>query len=908
MPEQTMRPRINIETRGTETVEKANRLVEQFEKSLRKVAEAGAALYVVKQGFDAVVNSVTSATKAVIQHIGSVDAAVTSYRTLRFAMSPTAFTAGAIALGAAAEAAIRLANARAKLIEQNALLAAQSGRRFSTVESFGLAGRIQGNAGLGTLLTGGGFSPDQIVKTIQQLKELEDPIDRADLAVKRFGDDAAKILPLLNDRLASNIDAAQALARTLDDSTRASIQRLRDDLSLAGQIFSGVTDNLRALREEARLGITVRVAAVFDVGRGVLQAAGKGPGAFGFPAGSFPSNPSDEEFRRGGAAAATAALERSRAGGLGGIQDVRGFVQGTPELRARARGILGANTLENAQMELAAARASRQSLGEAFLGAEGDKGIAGEVVAADRRLRLAEAVVTSLQIRAAEVSAAVAKVISRLEGETLVSPSGEVFLSPREFQAAFEKRARGALQLQVGGAGDAEAQLLADRQLGRGVFRDRGPQLTQLGLRSAAVESEGERDQLEAFDRSLVESERTRANLRRESLLRELDATARIVELRAGPGGELGAALKVRDLRLSIAQTETEAQKARLDFELRIAEIQKQQRQELRSGAGSVFDALIAGGAGIRRFTAGLALTVGRSVFQNIAEIGLGGATGKLSLPGTGTAAKPSLLGRILSGTPFGPKNPLDASAVALTGSAIALTQAASVLAASGGGRIAAGFGDFAGAVPGFGGFGGGAGGGSTTTLSGIGGTGIGTFTPARGASFSTAQKTVGALGIGAGTFFGVKAGVNQGGVQGGLVAGSAVAGGVASAIALGLLGSSAATGPLAPIVAGIGLALGATAAFLGNPKERGSRQLDTLIENSRFTDAASIDRQYDLYGNEVDTDRRGNIRSHITINVNAVDAKSILDRSDDIGYAVYKAIQDRHPMVYEMGAALNPA
>ena len=57
---------------------------------------------------------------------------------------------------------------------------------------------------------------------------------------------------------------------------RQSIQRLRDDLDAIKSFnpFSGVLESLRALQIEAKQGITIRVAAVFDGVRGLGNVVG----------------------------------------------------------------------------------------------------------------------------------------------------------------------------------------------------------------------------------------------------------------------------------------------------------------------------------------------------------------------------------------------------------------------------------------------------------------------------------------------------------------------------------------------------------------------------------------------------------------------------------------------------------
>ena len=69
-----------------------------------------------------------------------------------------------------------------------------------------------------------------------------------------------------------------------------------------------------------------------------------------------------------------------------------------------------------------------------------------------------------------------------------------------------------------------------------------------------------------------------------------------------------------------------------------------------------------------------------------------------------------------------------------------------------------------------------------------------------------------------------------------------------------------------------------------------------------------TISRETDLYGNLIDYDRRGSMRTYkqtINVNVNALDTKSIVDRYEDIGEAVRVAVNKNHPVVQELSGAL---
>ena len=440
----------------------------------------------------------------------------------------------------------------------------------------------------------------------------------------------------------------------------------------------------------------------------------------------------------------------------------------------------------------------------------------------------------------------------------------------------------------------------------------------------------------------------------------------RRIELMTGPGGELDAAKQIRDLRLtsleeqirlgrSVRDVEMEAARVRKEFELEILSIRKQQREEGRRTAESLFDAAVAGGQGIRSFVTSTALSIPRKIAGNVGAE-MGNLTGRFSL-GLG-----GLPGRLLAGTPFG-ADPLKAAGDVQMSAAQIQLQAATIQANAAKGTVFSGAtgvsgifsalsGTGAGSLPSFGAsqgarnlglismlsgmpltFGGGGGGGLPSfgesqgarnlglisTMYGVplaAGTGAGSL-PSFGASQGTRNlglisslygvpvKTspgfglsqgVGAAGAVAAGAFGAYSGFKAGGVQGALTGTSSLAG--TAAALLPLMGVS---GPAAPIIGAIALGLGLTAAFMGDPKKRRAEQIESSLRGRQYSEPEPVSISEDVYGRALYEDFRGGIRpSGRTVVIQTINNVSAVD-----GASVAQFFEDHHE---ELGRGMYKA
>jgi hypothetical protein len=389
---------------------------------------------------------------------------------------------------------------------------------------------------------------------------------------------------------------------------------------------------------------------------------------------------------------------------------------------------------------------------------------------------------------------------------------------------------------------------------------------------------------------------------------RELTALDQAVELEsrrialiAGPGGELDTINQTTALRLSslerqldlgrsLADVEIERTRIVKERELEILSLKKQQREEGRNTATSLFDAAVSGGQGLRSFITSTALSIPRTIAGNLGAE-LGGTTGKLSL-GLGGVA-----GRLLRGTPFGADPLKEAGNVQMTAAQIQL-QAAQIQAGTATGGGGGSFGSLLGGVTSnpliFNAIGGGGLAGLPSSrgtrnldiASMIYGVPLNTGGP-RGSGLSRGVGIAGGLAAGA---FGAYSGFSAGGAQGALTGTASIAGAAAGILPL-ISTSLAAAGPIGGIAA---LALMGAAAIIGNPKERESRRIDQMLESSRFTEASGRNYVADVRGGSVEYDRTGGMRVtyvYYQPQVSAIDQRGVSEFFEGNKHAMTRTI-----------------
>lgn len=207
------------------------------------------------------------------------------------------------------------------------------------------------------------------------------------------------------------------------------------------------------------------------------------------------------------------------------------------------------------------------------------------------------------------------------------------------------------------------------------------------------------------------------------------------------------------------------------------------------------------------------------------------------------------------------------------------------------------------------------AGGGGFSTIAGNAGK-VTTSALAKGVGIGAAAAAAG---------FGAYSGFKSGGAQGALMGSGSLLGGAGA-----IMGLAGMTGPAAPIVAGVGLALGLVSSLLGDPKQRRSHQIEQELKYNQFLAPVAINASMTTGGTYADFDRFGGTRGsslspfptveqgffdyrhnitvpgrvdssfggsggppapQVVVNVNAIDSKSFNDNSHLVADAVQHAL-----------------
>jgi hypothetical protein len=141
------------------------------------------------------------------------------------------------------------------------------------------------------------------------------------------------------------------------------------------------------------------------------------------------------------------------------------------------------------------------------------------------------------------------------------------------------------------------------------------------------------------------------------------------------------------------------------------------------------------------------------------------------------------------------------------------------------------------------------------------------------GGSSAWAAKAAGIGVAAAAGAFGAYSGFQAGGAQGALTGtGSLVGAGGAIAMMAGL------SGPLAPILLGVGMALPLISSLLGDPKQNRAKDLALAAQQRSYTMPSGADYSMDASGRYSDYNYRGGTRTGNTINIYAMDSKSMVD------------------------------
>lgn len=876
---------VEAQARGEEELlrlERALTRVDDVTKKARNTTlEIAGSIAAITAAFKAATASAGAFVSANIATEASMQRTLNTYRALRLAIAAPGgaasigLAAGTIAGGYAIQKIIETTVERARQVQGASFSAASTGSSFQSAYTLQRAGAVTGRD-LGFL---SGYSAADISAVTLKLRGIEDPILRASEAIRIFGKDGKMALETLDGRLAAATARAADLAEELDGPTRNSLNEFKSAFDNFHP-FQVLGDEFDDFAERFKVGVAKiaidGVNAFRDIAKAAPQNFMVGAEGNAETAGFNPSAPipSDAAFIRGGRADAAGALGRlatpgANLGGTGlaaafraGGGGTEGSVQLRLELigkeRGKLRALLSSDGLADTTFKDIAARLGRIDAEEKEL---------------QRFLKLNKpelvadpsTFVTPLNTR-----------VPSLRGRNSSLPNLPEFISTQADRNAFDSSSPGADQ-----------------------------QATRAELERQKAQRERELNT--SFARQFVSFEERR------------------IELLTGPGGELDAINKIYELKKAGLEQELEfggeifnLTERRLQLEqertLRILDLQRQRRDEARGLASDFVGSLQSG-----RPQDFFRQQGGRLINQ----IGTNALTGTFQRVQStlGSIGAASGLGGLLKGTLLDPSNatPIDKNTLATERNTAALERA------NGGGFQVSGPNGFnalraLGPVGGFlgdlGVFGGAsssnpmvfsAANKSTVTPApgfiGLGTTEAGAVVPLSGGLSKTARG-VGIAGAVAGGAIGAYTQFKAGGAQGALNGTAALAGAAGSILAL-----SGVSGPAAPILAGVALGLQGIAMILGDPKKKRDAAINREISDAYYAENAPMSFSMDRFGRGYDYNKRGDMRGvPVTININALDSRSITDNRESIADAVRMAVYEGHGLNRAMQEAVGAA
>ena len=623
-----------------------------------------------------------ASTAAVVEHSGAMDHLVGIYRAARLALSPTLFTAGSIAAGVAVEEVIKLTIARDRLIQQDAILASRSGQSYSNVSTLGFAGALSGSGRDTYQSLFSGRNPSDLISLSDQFQKISDPIDRATFAVKNFGQNAEKVLPLLGDRLKLNTERGFELAQMLDTKARTSLEEFAVVAHRPAEALHGLADELRYVRDLAKEKIVLTIAYVLESAQGAFRdaersraniaAQGKTGGNFTLGGLPIPINanpiPSDLAFSQGALDAALGGLQR--------LQDALPLPPVSAGLASASNRVIQGrdSSLEGLQRRYGALQSSLQSDQSALPGALGGpleatirqrivnesraaQALESEIDAMKKATQAQEELFRTTQAAYASVriwdtdatSTGVRRDGLRLMDNTTLAQviagtsalfnqsNPDVFESQQGFGTPFASRTlqNVATSLSLVGLRRLNPDQQADNatQFYSTFVQPQWRRSDQQQL--ATIAQLGRQGGASLAFQNLNAAQRSDADLQNE--LKTIDAELRVKEIHKD----------IYDIDYERFQAGLRAQQAEFEYSQKILSIKEQQKTEAENQAGSFFDALHSRTTG--QYWRNFALGQERQLFTNVAGPVFGEANHFLGglIPNTGA------LGTLLHGTVF---------------------------------------------------------------------------------------------------------------------------------------------------------------------------------------------------------------------------------------------------------------
>lgn len=412
-----------------------------------------------------------------------------------------------------------------------------------------------------------------------------------------------------------------------------------------------------------------------------------------------------------------------------------------------------------------------------------------------------------------------------------------------------------------------------------------------------------------------------------DTVNREANSALRVSQLTAGPGQQFAAVEAAYRIRLDLARQIYDIEAARADRVLtgaekeealakayyetrkseedalqekriRYLELRKHAEDQYASAVQGAFRALVAGGeGGMGAFFKSQALGLGEQVVGNVARKTFqegGSPLGKLG------SALPSWL---VGGTILDPQmGQMKAADIQL--------KAANLQLAAAGGRggsvftplgVPSALADLMGTVAGIGAYGAptaarssafGRSSLSSSRVVGYDETGAAQYASVSSLPFTTGAKVAmsGAAVVAGG--LGIYSGIKEGGIGGALTATGSAAGMASTLMAISGVGGPVGIGIAAGIAAGSALAH----ALLPDRRKQYREQQSSMLEGSRFSTPYGQDYTFNDSGDYLASSLGGGMRpTTIVVQVDAIDSKSIVERSQDISDAVMRGIQQGH-------------
>ncbi len=722
---------------------------------------------------------------------------------------------------------------------------------------------------------------DVLLETFDALSKVTDTTQRVNLSRVLGGEDAAKnVQPLL-----AGYREANQLAEQLGFGTREGLLKALDDSNKQLRAFDLQWEIIKGKLAEkiapVIVPILLRVSRLAAGDTSALPGSAFSKGAQDAEnevlAKMFPTidggaalsrlAPSTPGLDTGGLTAGAAMSDRFRRGQLGGEDGIKARLEQLGKERAGIASSLASGSLSKSAFELQSKELSRITAEQSALNKQ--------IEFLQKARAGAELVVNSSDLINANIGAGITVGrVPSLRGRATSLPDLPEFVSTQADRNAFDSSNPGADQA----ATSAELQRQKDQR---------------------------ERELNTSYARQFVQFEE------------------RKIEMLTGPGGELAAIQEIYDLKTAGLQQELDygnevfdLTQRRLQIEqertLRILELQRQRKDEAR-GLASDFVGSLQDGRPQDFFR--------QQGGRLLNQVGTNALTGTFQRVQStlGRVGAASGLGGLLKGTLLDPSNatPIDKNTLATERNTAALERV------NGGGFQVSGPNGFnamraLGPVGGFLGDLGVFGGASSSNpmifsaasksevtpapgFIGLGTTEAGAVVPLGGGLSKTARG-VGIAGALAGGAIGAYTQFKAGGAQGALNGTAALAGAAGSILAL-----SGVSGPAAPILAGVALGLQGIAMILGDPKKKRDAQINQRIANAYYDEADPMSFSMDRLGRSYDANKLGGLRE-ITVNISALDSKSIIDARESIADALRLAVYEGHGINRAMQEAVGAA